>query len=116
MLREMEAAIGADAVRDFLLAHGGRDFSIPARHQIDTTPGRQMTATDWLVGNYGWGRIVPPKGPVAHRFRVSFTVLALRREGRSIGQIATALGIHSRSVSKILQRLATRGLLTQPPT
>ncbi len=116
MLHEMEEDIDADAVRDFLLAHGGREFSIPVRHDLDTLPGRQMTATDWLVLNHGFGRITLPKGPAGHRMRVNFTVLTLRREGRSVGQIATATGIHSRSVSAILKRLTERGLLTQPFT
>lgn len=112
-LREMEDEIGADAVRDFLLAHGGREFSIPVRHLVDLAPGRQMTATDWLVVNYGFGKITPPKGPTAHRARVNHTVLTLRREGRSISQIAAATGTHSRSVSAILKRQTERGLPIQ---
>lgn len=116
MLHEMEADIGPETVRDFLLAHGGREFSIPVRPAIDPVPGRQLTATGWLAENVGWGRITLPKGPTAHRARVNYTVLTLRREGRSIGQIATAIGIHSRSVPAILKRLTGRGLLTQPST
>lgn len=115
-LHEMEADIGADAVRAFLMAHGGREYSIPTRHLIDLSLGQQMTALDWLTVNYGFGKITPPKGPTSHRARTNHTVLTQRREGRTISQIAAATGIHSRSVSAILKRLAERGPSTQPST
>lgn len=116
MLHEMELGIGVAALRDFLMAHGGREFSIPVRQDPDAPADRAMTPTDWLIANHGWGRITLSKGPTAHRARVSFTVLTLPRQGRSITQIAAATGIHSRSVSGVLKRLTERGLSTQPST
>lgn len=113
-LHDMEAAIGVDTLRDFLLTHGGREVLVPTGRKARSDPDTPTSALDWLTRNVGWGRLTIPKGPVAHRARVSFTVLTMRRDGKSIDQIAVATGIHSRSVSIILKRLAERGLQTQP--
>ena len=107
-LPRMEAAVGVDATRAFLLRHAGRQVVVPARPAADDAP------RDWLRRELGYGRLTVPMGPAARTHRQRWTALALLRDGRSLSQVAAAVNAHTRTVSKWRADLLQRGLLRAP--
>lgn len=93
-LPEMEAALGFEVVKAFLLRHAGRQVVVPVRATPDDP------ARDWLRRELGYGRLTVPMGPAARKHRQRWTALALFRDGRSISQVAADLNVHTRTASK----------------
>ena len=109
-LPAMEAALGFDAMRAFLLLHGGQQFVVP----VSATTGDPVK--DWLRRELGHGRLTLPMGPAAARLRQRWTALGLFRAGRSLSQVAAALNLHTRTAAKYRGDLIRRGLLPRTPT
>ncbi|MBP7003760.1 helix-turn-helix domain-containing protein [Amaricoccus sp.] len=107
-LPAMEAELGSEAVKAFLLRHAGRQVIVPVR----ATP--HDPAKDWLRREIGYGRLTVPMGPAARKHRQRWTALALLRGGSSLAQVAAALNVHSRTASHWRADFLQRGHLRQP--
>lgn len=107
-LPAMEAAIGFDATRAFLLRHSGRQVVVPVR-SIPDDPARE-----WLRRELGFGRLTVPMGPATRRHRQLWTARALFSEGASLSQVAATFNVHTRTAAKWRAALTLRGLLGQP--
>ena len=105
---EMEAALGAVALIDFVTRHGGREVTVPRRPTSET-----HEALRWLSEEIGHGKMVMPRGPLARRARVRFAVFQMIRDGYSVPQIARHLDMHIRSISTIKQQLTDLGQLSR---
>jgi len=105
-LPAMEAALGFDATRAFLLRHAGRQIVVPVR--------KGSAELAWLRRELGFGRLTVPMGPAARKQRQRWTALALLRDGRSLSQVATRLNVHTRTASKWRADFLRRGLLRAP--
>jgi len=106
-LHEAGAELGSDVLRRFLLDHGGRELSLPSRE----LPPDADSVLDWMKRRFGWGKVLVPKGPLAHRSRIAWSIYRRLRDGRSLREIAEAVDLHVRTVSIHKQKLTRRGLL-----
>lgn len=104
MLSQMEAALGFDVFRSFLLKHSGQQLCIRVRPEGDAVQ-------EWLNKNAGWGRIIIPRGPSKTTARAQWTALAMLREGRSLRETSRAVNVHHRTVSKWKTNFIDLGLL-----
>lgn len=106
-LPAMEAAIGFEATKAFLLRHGGRQVAVPV------SPSADDVVRGWLRQELGHGRLTVPMGTAARKHRQRLTALSLLREGGSVAQTAARLNVHSRTISAWKADFADRGLLRQ---
>lgn len=113
MLRTMERDVGAAAVREFLLAYGGREFKARAASSeslADDTP-----AEAWMHKHYCGEKITIPMGPAANSARLAWTIFARLAEGWSLARIATATGYHLRTISNRKNLFLALGVLPAAP-
>ena len=98
---ELAEMLGEEGLQALSAERGGRSAVVPRRirtgHWIERAVGRE--AADRLAFRYGGCRIYIPRGAAQAR---AARVLALRRQGRSVAQIAAAEGVSDRWVWKIL--------------
>jgi Homeodomain-like domain len=106
VLADVADMAGADAALALALAYGGtevywpRPESIGPDHDLAKCLGQdvaQLLARDLFVG-----RVIIPMGAGNQYARRHAAILALRSEGKSISQIARALGVTSRCVERRL--------------
>jgi hypothetical protein len=114
MLRAMEAEIGVEETRAFLLAHGGRDYAIAARPPAQL-PAALRPADAWLRAAKGPGRITLPLGPVARRARIAWTLYRVLAQGASLSGAAARCGCSLRTATGWRARLTRDGLLAPAP-
>ena len=91
--------------------HGGTRID-PGRRRKAGKPAGGQPLWDWLVARFGAGALDVPLGPAAHRIRIAWTVATMERGGASAQEIATRLGITTRSVARHRHRLHQRAYLT----
>lgn len=106
-LADMELDLGTEAVRDFLIAHGGRQFVLPVR----LPEAERGTPKAWLREHLGTGNVTLPLGPVALRTRQIYTTWRLSLGGMSVQAIAARVFATTRTVEYYRARLRKRGLL-----
>lgn len=104
MLVQMEAGLGPDAFRRFLFRYGGRTIGVRLHSRGDAVH-------EWLKDHVGYGRIPISRGPSNPRTRCRYTALVQLRAGLSIDQVARAVNVHTRTVSKWKTGFAECGLL-----
>lgn len=102
LLRDMERDIGAEPVRAFLLAYGGREFA--------------TRAEAWMHTHFPGERVTIPKGPSATSARLAWTIYNRLAEGWSHTRIAAATGCHTRTVSSRHNLFRSLGILPAAPT
>lgn len=113
MLWDMEDECGHDVLRAFLLAHGGRQISLPSR-PLPELPGHPVnTAFRWLQAHVGYGKITVPSGPIAHSARLAWTIYHRLVQGQSLAEISAALHVHTRTVSNHRARLISVGVVPE---
>lgn len=119
LLWDMEDDCGEDALRAFLVAHGGRQYcSTSRRAEDEESPlGR---ARHWLYARVGTGRIMIPLGPMSYQARVQWTIYDRIVKGHSLSQIAAELGCDTRTVGVAKAKFRKSGALlshdTRPST
>ena len=95
---ELAGLLGPEGLRKLSIARGGRRMRIPKRiqpgHWLAGLLGRE--AADLLASRYGGCRLYVPRDPLAAGRAAR--IRRLRRQGRSVAQIAAAEGISDRTV------------------
>lgn len=113
MLWDMEDDCGHDVLRAFLLAHGGRQVTVPSR-PVPEKPGDLINiALRWLQRNIGHGRITVPAGPTTYHARVAWTIYRRLMQGQSLAEISAALHVHTRTVCNHRARLIKVGVVPE---
>jgi hypothetical protein len=105
LLVELEAAVGVEETRAFLLRFGGR------RIAVGKNPNAGSPAVVWLRAEVGHGDLLVPFGPLGRAARLRWAIYRLAAEGRSVNQIAGLVGCHRRTVETAQQKLRQLGLL-----
>ena len=114
MLRDMERDIGAEPVRAFLLAYGGREFATRAARSA--AKNDETRAEAWMHTHFPGERVTIPKGPSATSARLAWTIYNRLAEGWSHTRIAAATGCHTRTVSSRHNLFRSLGILPVAPT
>ena len=114
MLRDLEKALGVEAVWTLTGACDGCECGIPQKSRMSRSVvtrrlGKEIVT--WLFETYNYGNIVIPMGAHGSRALRLSTFLTALEAGKSHSQIAKENGCHTRTVERIKRRLLDAGFL-----
>ena len=114
LLKNLEDALGPDAVWKLTSLFGGTETHIPQENRMATSGVTAQLGdpiTRWLFKTYGPGRIQIPLGPNSSRVlkMAAFRVALLSRQTHRT--IAQSLGCHIRNVERAKRELVNAGFL-----
>ena len=102
---ELAELLGEEGLLALSAERGGRRAMIPRRippgHWLEEAVGRE--AAERMAFHYGGCRIYIPTGRAARRRERRARILGLRRQGRSVAEIAAAEGVSDRWVWRVLR-------------
>ncbi len=114
MLRDLEKALGPQAVWKLTGVYGGSQFYIPQKSNIDRSVANQRLGADcirWLFDKYDHGLITIPMGPHASGPLLLKALRTALAAGKPLGQIAKDHGCHIRTVDRAKRKLRDAGFL-----
>ncbi|WP_281825596.1 helix-turn-helix domain-containing protein [Jannaschia rubra] len=114
---EIEEAIGTDATIRLLTRFGGKQIKVPAMAAgTRLAEAIGIEAANTLIDAFGHGNILVPCGHMRGMPGRRTRALRMLLDGASLGDVADAVDVHTRTVSNYRAALIAGGYLSPTPS